>query len=235
MSLKLNKKHQVAKDLLLKTLPNAEAADIKDGIELIKKIKYAKFDETLEFNAVLGIDAKKSDQNVRGVVSMPAGTGKTIKVAVLAEASLLEDAKSSGADFYNVEEILSNIEKNIINFDILIASPGMIAQIAKYAKILGPKGLMPNPKLGTVTRDIGNAVKIAKAGQVEYRSDKGGNILAGIGKLSFSTEDLISNFNAILDAVIKARPATAKGTYVKKLYISSTNGHSIRLNIPNLI
>lgn len=229
MNLKLNKNHKAALEKLTTTLPNQESNDLTKAIDVLKQIKYAKFDESLNLTIVLGIDPKKSDQNVRGVVTLPAGTGKQVKVAVLVEPSLSEEARLSGATFYNSAEILSNIEKNIINFDTLIASPAMIASVAKYAKILGPKGLMPNPKLGTVTRDITAAVKNALAGQVEYRSDKGGNILLGIGKLSFETNDLVKNFHTVLDAVSKARPTTMKGIYIKKVYISSTNLHSIKM------
>lgn len=226
---KFGKQYVASKHALLKLTPSCSADSIEQALNWLKEVKYAKFDETVEATFRLGIDPKRSDQTVRGVADMPAGTGKKVRVAVLCESNLIQEAIAAGADFYDSTAIIADIEKSKINFDVLIATPGFVGQIAKFAKILGPKGLMPNPKLGTVTKDIGAAVTKTKAGQVEYRSDKGANVMAGIGKLSFDSKKLIQNFQSLLDAIIRSKPAESKGVYMKKIYLSTTNGHSIRL------
>ncbi len=229
---KFGKNYVAAKNKLLKLAPSGLVESINHGIDTLKDVKYAKFDETLELTIRLGVDPKRSDQTVRGVADMPSGTGKKVRVAVLCESNLIQDAIKAGADLHDSVEIISEIEKSQIKFDILIATPGFVGQIAKFAKILGPRGLMPNPKLGTVTKDVGAAVAKAKAGQVEYRSDKGANVMAGIGKISFDTNKLMLNVQSLLDAVIRSKPAESKGTYIKSMYLSTTNGLSVKL--PNL-
>lgn len=205
-----------------------------DAISLLKSIAFTKFDQTLDVVLNLGVDPRHSDQMVRGMVSLPAGTGKTVRVAVFCKDDKFEVAKAAGADLVGSNELIDSIKSGKIDFDICIATPDMMALIGQVAKILGPKGLMPNPKLGTVTTDITTAVKNAKSGQVEFRVEKAGIIHAGIGKLSFDDQDLLTNLKAIVDAVQKSKPSGAKGTYMKQIFLSSTMGPSLKLDLATI-
>jgi large subunit ribosomal protein L1 len=179
----------------------------------------------------LGVDPRHSDQMVRGVVSLPAGTGKNVRVAVICKDEKFDDAKAAGADLVGSNELIDEIKSGKINFDVCITTPDMMGLVGQVARILGPKGLMPNPKLGTVTVDITTAVKNAKSGQVEFRVEKAGIIHAGIGKLSFSNEDLVNNAKSFISAVVKAKPSGAKGVYLKGVYLSSTMGPSVKVDL----
>ncbi len=204
------------------------------AIELLKSISYTKFDSTLEVVIKLGVDPRHSDQMVRGVVTLPAGTGKITRVAVICKDEKIEEAKEAGADIAGSAEIIDNIKAGKIDFDICIATPNMMSIIGSVARILGPKSLMPNPKLGTVTTDIVTAIKNAKSGQVEYRVEKAGIIHAGVGKLSFSKEDLLNNVSTLVSAVVKAKPSGAKGNYLKAVYLSSTMGPSVKIDLASM-
>lgn len=207
---------------------------VADALKMVKEGAKANFDETIEVAMNLGIDPRKSDQNVRGVTQLPAGTGKTVTVAVFTEAEKAKEAKEAGADIVGTDEIADKVSKGNIEFDKLIATPDMMPRLAKLARILGPKGLMPNPKLGTVTTDVAEAVKASKGGQVGYRNDKTANVHAGIGKASFSEKDLEENFRAFVEAVGKAKPASVKGAYVKKISLSSTMGKGVKLDLADV-
>ncbi len=208
---------------------------IKEAIESLKSASYTKFDETLDISMNLGVDPRHSDQMVRGIVSLPAGTGKTVKVAVICKDDKAEIAKNAGADIVGSEDLIEAIKSGKIEFDICIATPDMMGLVGQVARILGPKGLMPNPKLGTVTPDIATAVKNAKSGQVEFRVEKAGIIHAGLGKLSFAVDDLGKNVSSFINAVVKAKPAGAKGSFVKKVYLSSTMGPSLKIDLSSII
>ncbi len=207
---------------------------IADAIDFIIARSFVKFDETLEIAMNLGIDTKQSDQNIRGMVSLPHGTGKKCVVAVFAKADKAKEAKDAGADIVGDDDLVAEILKGNINFDRCIATPDMMATLGKVAKVLGPKGLMPNPKLGTVTPDVKGAVARAKAGQVEYRAEKSGVVHAGVGKISFGREKLEENVRAFIDVIIKAKPATSKGTYVKGVSLSSTQGVGLKIDLADL-
>lgn len=224
------KKLRAAKD---KIQPHT-SYNIMDGINLIKNISYAKFDETLDIVMQLGVDPRHSDQMVRGLVSMPSGTGKTTRVAVICKDAKFGEAREAGADIVGSMNIIDDIKDGKIDFDICIATPDMMAIIGQVAKILGPKGLMPNPKLGTVTNDVKTAVTNAKSGQVEFRVEKAGIIHAGIGKLSFTAQDLLKNAQALVSAVNKAKPSGAKGIYMKSVYMSSTMGPAVKIDISSI-
>jgi large subunit ribosomal protein L1 len=202
----------------------------KDAISLVKENAKAKFDESIDCAINLGIDAKKSDQLVRGSLVLPNGTGKTVRVAVLADGDAAEAAKKAGADKVGYEDLADEIKKGNMDFDILIATPDAMKIIGALGQILGPRGLMPNPKVGTVTPDTAKAVQNAKAGQVQYRTDKAGIIHCSIGRASFEADKLQANLAALLDAVNKAKPASAKGVFIKKLSISSTMGVGVRVD-----
>ena len=197
---------------------------LREAIEIVKKSATAKFDETVEICMMLGIDGSKQDQAVRNVVNLPNGTGKTYRVAVFAKDQKAEEAKKAGADVVGGEELVEMIQKGDMPFDRCIATPDMMTLVGRVGKILGPKGLMPNPKLGTVTMDVATAISNVKGGQVEYRSEKNGIVHAGIGKASFKNEALEENVKAFVDAVVKSKPAGAKGNYLKKMTLSSTMG-----------
>lgn len=205
-----------------------------EAISFIKANSFTKFDSTLELVCNLGVDTKQSDQQVRGVVSMPHGTGKTVRVAVFAKEAKLEEAKKAGADLYGNDDLVQMIQSGKVDFDCCIATPDMMGVIGKVAKILGPKGLMPNPKLGTVTTDVAGAVAKAKAGQVEFRADKTGIVHAGVGKLSFGEKNLLENTQELISAVLKSKPTASKGTYLKSVYISSTMGPSLAVDVSSL-
>ena len=205
-----------------------------EAIKILKENKYAKFDETLEVAINLGIDSNKTDQGIRGVTSLPKGTGKSINVAVLAKGDKQKEAKDAGADLVGENDLIETISSGKISFDLLIASPDMMPSVGKVAKILGPKGLMPNPKLGTVTPDIATAVKNAKAGQVQFKNDKGGIVHAGIGKMSFDENDLLENLKFFYSSINKSKPETVKGSFIKKVTIASTMGVGLEINLASL-
>ncbi len=205
---------------------------LTDALASLKVNSKVKFDETVEISVKLGIDIKKSDQAIRGMVALPNGTGKTVKVAVVVEDDEKQKlAKKAGADIVGGQELIDKIAKGDLGFEVCITSPDMMPKLAKVARILGPKGLMPNPKLGTVTTDIESAVKKSKAGQVEYRVDKNGLIHAGVGKLSFDAKKLEENIDALMDALRKARPEKIKGIYIQKVSVSSTMGAGYTVNL----
>lgn len=208
--------------------------DLAEAVEAIKNNAAAKFDETVEIAINLGVDPKHADQMVRGVVSLPHGTGKSLRVAVFAKGDKAKEADAAGADRVGAEDLAELVRKGDLDFDRVIATPDMMAVVGRLGKILGPRGLMPNPKLGTVTADIGEAIKAVKAGQIEFRAEKAGIVHAGIGKASFSREALAENAKAFVDAIIKAKPSAAKGTYLKRVSLSSTMSPGLKLNIANL-
>ncbi len=204
---------------------------LSEAIDIVKKSATAKFDETIDISIMLGIDGSKQDQAVRNVVNLPNGTGKTYRVAVFAKDQKADEAKKAGADIVGSEELVEMIQKGDMPFDRCIATPDMMALVGKVGKILGPKGLMPNPKLGTVTMDVATAIKNVKGGQIEYRSEKNGIVHAGIGKASFKTEALAENAKAFIDAVVKSKPAGVKGNYIKKMTLSSTMGIGVKFTV----
>ncbi len=207
---------------------------VKDAVKIVKAGATSTFDETIDIVMNLGVDPKQSDQQVRGMVAMPNGTGKTIRVAVFARADKAKEALDAGADLVGAEDLVDKINGGELAFDRCIASPDMMALVGRVAKVLGPKGLMPNPKLGTVTPNVGEAVRQAKAGQVEFRVEKEGIVHAGIAKASFSEEAIEQNLRAFIDAVMKAKPSGAKGNYLKKIGISSTMGVGVKLDLSNV-
>lgn len=204
-----------------------KAYSVNEAAKIIKEAAKAKFDETIEISVSLGVDPRHADQMVRGSVAMPNGTGKTMRVAVFARDAKAEEAKAAGAEFVGAEELAEQIQNGEQGFDRVIASPDMMGVVGRLGKVLGPRGLMPNPKLGTVTPDVAEAVKTAKAGEVQFRVEKAGVIHAGIGKASFDADKIAQNAQAFLDAIQKARPSGAKGTYMKKVTMSSTMGPGI--------
>ena len=209
--------------------------DPTEALDLVVKGASAKFDETVELHIKLGVDSRHADQQVRGAVVLPNGTGKTRRVLVFAKDAKAEEAKEAGADYVGGMDMVEKITKeNWMDFDVVIASPDMMGLAGRVARVLGPKGLMPNPKLGTVTMDVAGAVKKAKAGEVQYRAEKTGIVHAGVGKVSFSEEAIYENAKALIDAVIKAKPSGAKGTYLKKISISSTMGAGVHVDLANL-
>ncbi|MBP9798788.1 MAG: 50S ribosomal protein L1 [Sterolibacterium sp.] len=211
-----------------------KAYPVKDALALVKDCATAKFDESVDVAVNLGVDAKKSDQNVRGSVVLPAGTGKTVRVAVFAQGEKAEAAKAAGADVVGFDDLAATVKGGTIEFDICIATPDAMRVVGALGQILGPRGLMPNPKVGTVTMDVATAVKNAKAGQVQYRTDKGGIVQCTIGRASFSVESLQQNLNALLDALQKAKPATSKGQYLRKISVTSTMGVGVRVDQASL-
>lgn len=206
-----------------------------EAVKLAKSLAVSKFDETIDISINTGLDPKQTDQLVRGMVSMPNGTGKNVRVAVFARGEKAADALKAGADFAGAEDLAEKITAGFTDFDRLIATPDMMAVVGKLGKILGPKGLMPNPKLGTVTPNVVDAVKAAKSGQVEFRLDKAAIIHAGIGKASFTEEAIVQNIKALVDAVVKAKPSGAKANYIKKVGISSTMGLGIKLDLSDVL
>ena len=204
-----------------------------DAIKILKEKSFVKFNETIDVSINLGIDTNKSDQNIKGVTNLPHGSGKSIKVAVISTPDKHKEATDNKADIVGSNELIEQIEKKI-EFDILIATPDMMPLLGKVAKILGPKGLMPNPKLGTVTKEIGTAVKNAKSGQVKYKNDKSGIVHAGIGKLDFTEENIIENLKSLYSSIIKSKPDTVKGSFIKKVTIASTMGIGLQINQSSL-
>jgi len=208
-----------------------KSLNLGEAVEVFVNAKKKKFDETIEVSMNLGIDPRHADQMVRGVVSLPHGNGRQMKVAVFARDQKAEDAKNAGADVVGAEELAEDMQKGNLNYDRVIATPDLMGVVGRIGKILGPKGLMPNPKLGTVTADVKLAVEAAKSGQVQYRAEKNGLVQAGVGKVSFGSEKITENINSFIDAVQKARPSGAKGTFIKKISISSTMGAGININM----
>ncbi|MBW8840550.1 MAG: 50S ribosomal protein L1 [Sphingomonadales bacterium] len=212
------------------TIDREKLHGVDEAIGLAKANATSKFDETIEVAINLGVDPRHADQMVRGVVTLPKGTGKDVRVGVFAKGAKADEAKAAGADVVGAEDLMEIVQGGTIDFDRCIATPDMMGIVGRLGKVLGPKGLMPNPKLGTVTMDVAGAVKAAKGGQVEYRVEKAGIIHSGIGKASFPAEDLRANFDALVGAVVKAKPAGAKGKYVRKLAVSSTMGPGIKID-----
>lgn len=208
-------------------IDSAKLYSLGDALALVKKIAFAKFDETVELTMVLGVDPRKADQNVRGTVVLPHGLGKSKKVAVLASGDKLKEAQDAGADEVGAEDLVDKIKGGYLDFDALIATPDMMKHVGMLGKILGPRGLMPNPKTGTVTMDVANAIKETKAGKVEFRVDKTGVIHVPVGKVSFPSDKLVDNSKTLIDAVLKAKPTTSKGKYVKKVNLASTMGPGV--------
>ena len=208
---------------------------VSDAVKILKEGSAAKFDETIDIAMNLGVDPKHSDQMVRGMVTLPSGSGKSIKVGVFAKGEKADEAKAAGADFVGADDLAEKIQKGDIPFDRCIATPDMMVVVGKLGKVLGPKGMMPNPKLGTVTQDISKAVNDAKGGQIEFRVEKAGIIHAGIGKSSFSEDQIIANLKAFTKAVNSSKPSGAKGTFIKKISISSSVGPGIRVDVSSLI
>ena len=204
---------------------------IDEAIELVKKTATAKFDESVDVAINLGVDSRKSDQVIRGSVVLPKGTGKTVRVAVFTQGANVEAAKEAGADVVGFEDLAAEVKAGNLDFDVVIASPDAMRIVGQLGTILGPRGLMPNPKVGTVTPNVAEAVRNAKAGQVQYRTDKAGVVHATIGRASFTAADLRENFNTLLDAVVKAKPAATKGQYLKKIALSSTMGPGVRVDV----
>ena len=203
---------------------------LDEAIAMARSGATSKFDETIEVSLNLGVDPRHADQMVRGVVNLPKGTGKTVRVGVFARGAKADEAREAGADVVGAEDLMQTIQDGTIDFDRCIATPDMMGVVGRLGKVLGPKGLMPNPKLGTVTMNVAQAVKDAKSGQVEYRVEKAGIIHSGIGKASFPAEDLRANFDALVDAVVKAKPSGAKGKYVRKVAVSSSMGPGIKVD-----
>ena len=221
---KITKKHKAI------TIDREKLHGIDEAIALAKAGATSKFDETIEIAMNLGVDPRHADQMVRGVVTLPKGTGKTVRVGVFAKGAKADEAREAGADVVGAEDLMEIVQGGTIDFDRCIATPDMMGVVGRLGKVLGPKGLMPNPKLGTVTMDVAGAVKAAKGGQIEYRVEKAGIIHSGIGKASFPAEDLRANFDALVDAIVKAKPTGAKGKYVRKVAVSSTMGAGIKVD-----
>ena len=222
---------QTKKAKKLAELDRTKLYGVDEAIKTAKANATAKFDETIEIALNLGVDPRHADQMVRGVVTLPAGTGKDVRVAVFAKGDKAEEATKAGADVVGAEDLMETIQGGQIDFDRVIATPDMMGIVGRLGKVLGPKGLMPNPKLGTVTPNVAEAVKAAKGGQVEFRVEKAGIIHSGIGKASFTEADLRRNFDAFVDAIVKAKPSGAKGKYVKKAALSSTMGPGLKLDV----
>ncbi len=217
-----------------KTVDVTKAYALAEAIDLVKSNAKAKFDETIEISMNLGIDPRHADQMVRGLVGLPNGTGKTLRVGVFARGAKAEEARAAGADVVGADDLAELVQAGTIEFDRCIATPDMMGLVGRLGKILGPRGLMPNPRLGTVTMDVKGAITAAKAGQVEFRAEKAGIVHAGIGKASFPSEKLLENAKAFADAIVKAKPTGAKGTYVQKVAVSSTMGAGVRVDVSTL-
>lgn len=206
----------------------------REGVELAKKSATAKFDETIEAHFRLGINTRHADQQVRSTVVLPAGTGKTVRIAVITKGERIKEAEAAGADFVGSDEMIAKIEGGWMDFDLLVASPDIMGALGKLGKVLGPRGLMPSPKAGTVTTEVGRAVREFKAGKVEFRADKQGIVHVPVGKASFEGDQLYTNLGALFDAINKSKPAAAKGTYIRSVYLTATMGPSVRLDLQRL-
>ncbi len=202
----------------------------KEAFELVKELASAKFDETIEVSIRLGVDTRKADQNVRGSIALPHGTGKTVRVAVFAEGEKAREAEAAGADIVGSDELIADIQKGVINFDAVIATPNLMGKVGRLGRVLGPRGLMPNPKLGTVTMDVAKMVGELKAGRVEYRADRYGICHVPVGKVSFDSTDLAENYGALYSEILRVKPSSAKGRYVKSIVFSSTMGPGVKVD-----
>jgi len=227
---KISKRYRKASE----GVDSEKAYEIDEAVKLVKSRATAKFDETIELAINLGVDPRHVDQMVRGVVSLPNGTGRSLRVAVFAKGAKAEEAKKAGADIVGAEDLAEQVQKGEINFDRCIATPDMMGIVGRLGKVLGPRGLMPNPKVGTVTMDVTQAIKDAKGGAVEYRVEKAGVVQAGIGKASFTEDAIVQNVKAFVDSVVKAKPTGAKGTYLKKISLSSTMGPGVKVTLPSV-
>ncbi len=224
------KQHKAAKAKIDRT----KAYPIEEALSLVKETAHAKFDETVDLCVRLGVDPRKADQMVRGAVVLPNGLGKTVRVLVFAKGEKAQEAQAAGADYVGADDLVAKIQEGWFDFDTAIATPDMMGTVGKIGKLLGPRGLMPNPKVGTVTFEVGRAVQEAKSGKIEYRVEKAGIIHAPVGKVSFDADKLKGNIVALMDALVKAKPATSKGTYLKKVSISSTMGPGVNVDVPAL-
>ena len=230
--MKRGKKYQDAAKFIEKT----KAYDTEEAVELAKKTAVAKFDETIEAHIRLGVDGRHADQQIRGAVVLPHGTGKTVRVLVFAKGTKLDEAQAAGADFVGGEELIPKIQnEGWFDFDVVVATPDMMGVVGRLGRVLGPKGLMPNPKAGTVTMDVTQAVNDIKAGKIEYRLDKANIVHVPVGKASFTKEQLADNFTTLMSAIIKAKPASAKGQYLRSVTIASTMGPGIKINTSKLV
>ena len=216
-------------------IDRAREYPLEEAIEVLKNIPRAKFDETVEFSAKLGVDPKHADQQVRGTVLLPHGTGKDVRVLVFAKGEKEQEARDAGADYVGAADLAEKIKEGWFDFDVAIATPDMMSEVGKLGRVLGPRGLMPNPKSGTVTFDVAKAVKEAKAGKIEYRVDKGANIHVPVGKISFDTHKLVENVRALVLELLRAKPAAAKGKYIKSVHLSTTMGPSVALDTTLLL
>jgi large subunit ribosomal protein L1 len=203
----------------------------KQALEIVKKSAFAKFDETVEVAVRLGVDPKHADQVVRGTVVLPAGTGKSVRVLVIATGDKAKEAEAAGANFVGADDMVAKIKEGWLDFDVLIATPDQMGKLGQLGRVLGPRGLMPNPKAGTVTMDVTRAVRETKAGKIEFRVDKAGNVQAAIGKVSFPVESLETNFNAFMDQIVRSKPSSSKGVYVRNVSVSSTMGPGVKIDI----
>ena len=226
MPKKINKKHQE----LLKNFNPQQNYSVDEALKLVKELAYAKFDESVDLAFRLGVDPRHADQMIRGAISLPGGTGKDVRVLVITSGDKIKDAEEAGADLVGGDDIIQKIQGGWLDFDKVIASPDMMGKVGRIGRILGPRGLMPNPKLGTVTQDVGKAVSEQKAGKVEYRTEKNGIVHVPVGKKSFDDERLRKNFDAMVSAIMKAKPSSSKGTYLKSLSISTTMGLGIKID-----
>jgi len=224
---KIGKRTQAAREVFA----GKANVSVEEAVKLLKASASAKFDETVEIAMNLGVDPRHADQNVRGVVSLPHGTGKSVRVAVFAKGAKAEEAQKAGADLVGADDLAEKIQAGEINFDRCIATPDMMPVVGRLGKVLGPRGLMPNPKLGTVTADVTAAIKAVKGGQVEFRVEKAGIVHAGVGKTSFGEDALVENVRAFVDAISRAKPSGAKGTYIKRISLSSTMGPGVRIEV----
>ncbi|ACB59571.1 MULTISPECIES: 50S ribosomal protein L1 [Exiguobacterium] len=222
----MGKKYKEAAKLIDRTV----SYELAEAVDLTKKSATAKFDETIELAVRLGVDPKKADQQIRGAVVLPHGTGKTQKVLVFAKGEKLKEAEAAGADFAGDSEYITKIQQGWFDFDVIVATPDMMGEVGKLGRVLGPKGLMPNPKTGTVTFDVTKAINDIKAGKVEYRVDKSGNIHVPVGKKSFDDAKLVENINTVIETLVKVKPATAKGVYLKNIAIASTMGPGVKVS-----
>ncbi len=224
--MKVSKKYAQASEVV-----KQKSFDIASGLDTLLSLPKAKFDETVELHVRLGVDGRSADQQVRGVCILPHGTGKSLRVLVIAKGDKADEATKAGADYVGAEEIISKIQGGWLDFDVCVTTPDMMGLVGRVARVLGPKGLMPNPKSGTVTMDVAKAINDAKAGKVEYRLDKTNNVHVIIGKVSFGKEKLLDNFNTVIEALVKAKPAAAKGQYLKNVSIASTMGPGLKINV----
>ncbi len=227
----MGKKIELARQKVDKT----KEYSLEDAVKLLKEVSFAKFDETVELIVNLGVDPKKSDQMVRGSVLLPHGTGKSVKVLVFAKGEKEKEAREAGADYVGAEDLVEKIQSGWLDFDKVVATPDVMGVVGKLGKILGPRGLMPNPKIGTVTFDVAKAVKELKAGKVEYMVDKAGIVHVPVGKVSFENNRIIENIRTVINSILKAKPSTSKGKYLKKVYVSSTMGPGIKLDVNGIL